>query len=361
MSQAPRSLISRHRPAPPAPVAANGPPPLPPRRPAGILPFIGMNMVQSIDDMSGGGMNPIWLVTMRGGGVKLVVKAEMELNPSEAAFAKANMKAMSDVMMVVSKTSAFARLEDKELTALDSFVTRPLTLRSAITAAQTGTKHLTKMKFDPSFFCTSAGEPIGMGFAAQAMSPEQQAKSILLFTALRNNREAWRTLGQVVFADAMIGNNDRVSFENGRVSNFGNLIFARDTGGNVTHALGYDTYHAFADNAKMMYGTAIHTQTAPMFDPRGEAEYSWIGSCGKWIKKEMLPRLAKGIIDSINKERMIPFNLAPYTVLEEQKHLLDGLLQGSRRQESNIKTKLRQGQGLPSGLVARAKYLDFAL
>ncbi len=321
-----------------------------------------MNMIESIDDMSGGGMNPIWLVTMRGSVVKLVVKAEKELNPSEAAIAKANMKAMSDVMLVVSKTAAFARLDQAELTALEHFRARPLALRRAIVAASRGENHLTKMKFDPTFFCTSAAEPIAMGGKAwQAMSPADEAKSILLFTALRGNKDAWRSLGQVIFADGMIGNNDRINFMNGSVSNFGNLIFSRDTSGNVTRALGYDTYFAYADSAKLMYGTNLDTQTAPQAIPGGPAEYGWIESCGKWIKKNMLPRLAAGIIASINKQRMLPFNLAPYSSTEEEQYLLDGLRQGWARQETNIGMKLRQGKGLPSGVVARAKYLGFTL
>ncbi len=321
-----------------------------------------MNMIESIDDMSGGGMNPIWLVTMRGANVKLVVKAEKELNPSEAAVAKANMKAISDVMLVVSKTAAFARLDDKELNALENFRARPLTLRSAIIAAVKGEKHLTKMKFDPTFFCTSAAEPIAMGGKAwQAMSPSDEARAILLFTALRGNKDAWRSLGQVIFADGLIGNNDRIYFANGNVSNFGNLIFSRDNVGNVTRALGYDTYYALADNAKMMYGTGIDTQTAPKAVNNGPAEYGWIESCGKWIRKDMLPRLAKRIISSINKDRMAPFNLAPYSSTEEEQYLLEGLLQGWARQETSIGMKLRQGKGLPSGLVTRAKYLGFAI
>jgi hypothetical protein len=107
-----------------------------------------------------------------------------------------------------------------------------------------------------------------------------------------------------------------------------------------------------------MFGQGIDSSSQGK--PRGaNAPDSWIEVYGKYIKdKNSFPAFAKSVLAHVNEERMALLNLAPYTI-DEERYLAEGLVQGWDKQANAVGIKVRAGKGVPSGLMARAKYLGF--
>jgi hypothetical protein len=336
------------KPLPPPPPSREGRPalsvrdPRPLPAPPGIIPEIKLGMIESINDLSGNGMNPIWKVNLRGGG-KVIVKAERQIE-SGVAFARGNINAISGIVTAITPTGAFAKLSPSEIGALNRCVPRPASLTSSLLQSAQKTVNLVKMRFDPTFHSSTAHD-VEASCGKKAMTPTERADATTLFSSLRGNIRAWETLGQVLIADAVIGNHDRFNISSGTVGNFGNLIFSRDANGRVMRAQGYDSLDPFSGVSSMMYGVDIQ---------------EWIDSDGKYIKdnKAVFPGLAQKIVDNMNEWRMRPLKLADYGSAEVT-WFWQGMGAAWDKLARDISTKVTKGQGIPSGVMARAKYLGW--
>ncbi|WP_325342778.1 hypothetical protein [Xylophilus sp.] len=310
--------------------------------------------IQSIDDASGNGASPVWIVTLTSKDAadqhdRLVVKEEKQFVNAAGkhigAFARGNIDAMNYVMTTVSPTAVMEVLEPTENLALDTFSGRPDNLSRAARQAWEGTRLLLKMKFDPRFY---AGSNKPVDDKPYAMDENDRAKATHLLNGLRANVRAWQTLGQVVIADNLIGNYDRIAFESWEVTNFGNLIFSRDSSGNITHALGYDAVDPSSTLEKLLFGTNIDW---------------WKANFGQYIKeKHTFLAASQRVINHINRHRMEPLGLAPFgrnVTANEVRYFEQGLVIGWDKLANAIGVKVRSGKAIPSGLMARARYLGW--
>lgn len=310
-----------------------------------LLKQIVAGSIHAIDDASGNGASPVWIVTLTskdetGQHDQLVVKEERQFSNS-----RGNVGAMNQIMTTVSPSAAMEVLDQPEWLALDTFASRPAGLAQAARSAWLGQTVLLKMKYDPRFYAASNRPVDGQ---SRAMDEDDKAKATHLFNGLRANTKAWQTLGQVAIADNLIGNNDRIAFDGWTVTNFGNLIFSRDAQGKITHALGYDAVDPYGGPAKQIFGTDI--------------EY-WTSNFGCFIKeKHTFVAAAHSVVRHINEARMEPLGLAPFgknIAANEAQFLAQGLMIGWDKLANAIGMRVRNGRSVPSGLMARARYLGW--
>ena len=345
----PRPLMGSHRlpTAPAVPARPGAPPPVPPR-PAGMMLPIAAGQIKSIDEMVGG-MNPVWLVTMTNTPKKFVVKSEKAMSSDHGVLPNAqqvaNIKAMNSIMGVVSAKTDMLALSAPELTALGSFSNSPQSMKDALQKVNSKQSILVKMYQDASFTSTPNKAVLDDGgFPENIMTDNDRMKSRSMFNKLRGNRAAWQSLGQVAIADALIGNSDRLTLSPPGVTNFGNLIFSTNAQGDIIHALGYDTIDPFTGNPKLLHGQDIR---------------EWISSFGAHIlSKTKFTAIAMGVMSDIKRHRLDPLQMAPYTDGEAQA-LSEGLSMGWDKQAMWISSTVQSGKGIPSGLMARAKYLGW--
>lgn len=365
----PKPGVPSGRALPPLPAVPQRAAPIVPPRSDGGIPRIGG--VSKVEDLGGGGASQIWKV-ITSSNRALTVKEEA---PSQANVAKFNdakpvgqrfqhmqptavlnspamqaaqVRGINSVMGVVSSTATMETVDAAEMKILETFSGCPASLKGAIASARSGAKMLLKMNFDPKF-TTSANKSVPTDKTQAGdgiMTAEDQKKAKELFEGLRANDKAWQTLGHVTIADHLVGNGDRLNLMDGdvKVQNYGNLIFSKNAQGQITHALGYDAINPFAGLAKNIYGTDIER---------------WADEYGAFIRdKSKFPDIAKQIIADINIKRMAPLKLQPFGP-REIFALGTGLAQGWDKYANLIADRALRGQGVPSGLMARAVWMGW--
>lgn len=323
-------------PLPTPPQAA--PPPVPPR-PANLMMTIG-NAIENIQPMSPG--HPVWEVTMKGGS-KIVVKSESIATSYNtqgqhlAAMTPANVKAINGIMATVSPGHEQHPLTDAEITALAAFKAAPDDLAGYIQQARAKQQVLLKMKHDPGFRTLGKATEL-------SLTDKDKAAFNDLILALLGNAPAWQSLGKIAIADAFIGNNDRLDLGNKMVGNAGNVIFHRAADGKVTHAKGLDTLDPSASDAAHMYGTNIT---------------DWSNTFGVHIRdKTQFPALAQAIIADFNRRNLTPLGITNLTPAEAGA-LAQGMVMGWDALAARIAGQVRAGNKVPSGVMARARYLGW--
>ena len=221
-------------PLPPRPNTTPGTPtigmraPQVPPKPSGLIGAINPGGIETVAELGSGGMNPIWLVSMKGAAYKIVLKLEKQFKDDNykntPQLAKGNIKAMSNIMATVSPSATMEAASPRELDALQGFVGLPDSLKKELPNIRNGTFNLVKMKYDSTFASHSNLGVEKGGFSSMSEKDKDEARKLL--EAIRGKRRVWQNLGSITIADALIGNNDRVDISNGGVTNFGNLIFS---------------------------------------------------------------------------------------------------------------------------------------
>lgn len=333
------------------------PPPVPPK-PPGLIGVISQGFIESVAELGSGGMNPIWLVALKGGNAKIVLKLEapfkqavpkMVRNTMQQEWvpapqlAKANIQAMSNVMGTVSPTATMDTASPSELNALAAFGGLPESLKSKLADIRRGTHILLKMKYDSTFASMSNGSVESGRFSSMSEKEKDEARKIL--EAIRGKTRVWQNLGSITIADALLGNSDRFDISNGGgVTNFGNMIFSRAKDGTINGAMGHDAVDPSKLLEKQMFGTNLG---------------DWEQDFGVHIKnKHSFISFAEKVIQELNKRRMNPLGIAPFGHAE-QAAFAEGMVIGWDKLANKIGSTVRMGKGIPSGLMARAKYLGW--
>ncbi len=332
----------------PPPVPPRSPPPIPPRN--GVMPEITSGSILSIIPISVG--HPVFQLVFRNGPT-LVIKVEEHqgtgvyefkdgmnnISQDVTSFASHNVSQISGVMGIVSTRVQNTALSLNEMSALNSFSSKPAELIEALKRVNSKIGFFVKMPY------TTGIKTMGASMKRQITLNDTQELAQLAGD-LKGNRAAWESLGSIFAADMFVGNGDRVMWEEGKVTNPGNLIFQRDASGKITRAVGLDAYDPNAGFESFMYGTNIE---------------AWKASFGHSLKDmKGYRRLAAQVMDSINDTWLKIGGVAERFGPMEITALAVGMEKGQAALKARIGGDIKAGKKTASGIVARAAFLGWA-
>jgi hypothetical protein len=303
------------------------------------IPEIVAGQIEAIEAIAPG--HPVFLVTLRDGS-KVVVKADGIATTSDgtdiSAMTRKNVIAIDELITAVSPGASTLPLSPSEIDAVAAFALAPADLAQWVTLVRQGRNIFLKMRQAVGFTTLGKAEE-------RNLSIDDKSKFNALIHKLRHNQKAWISMGAVSAVDLFVGNNDRIDFTLLRVGNAGNMIFQQEPNGTISKALGYDTLDPTANDSGLMYGTMNFRQ--------------WEDSFGKHLlDTRAFGRKCQAIIASFNSRSLVPLGIAPLP-LSDGSSLAAGLDQGASILSHKISTKVKLGQKVPSGIMARASYLGW--
>jgi hypothetical protein len=217
-------------------------------------------------------------------GEQIVLKAESEMHNSQSGHNyNIGVRIMGMVSAVRSET--LTPREVLEVGRFDSGITTEFF--RAERAVQGGKYQWIKAAYQQNL--VSMKDSYDLRVASEKEKGEARAYIAKLSKMLSKNTKTWKSLGEVLAVDALLGNIDRVNFEMGYISNFGNMMF-REKNGKVVEAVGLDTFDS----------TGQQTGVANMFEKKLD---TWQMMAGFVLKDPgKMKNLSLQLIDSGKQE-----------------------------------------------------------
>ncbi len=324
----------------------------------GDLPTIVARDIKSVGVLDG--PHYVFVLTMNTGD-QVVLKAEMNIASANKSMSHdLGLRIMGAVSAVKAQT--LSPMEEKQIQLLDSGIT--MDFFRAEKQVEAGNAKWVKAAYQAGLAGLASNQnylkDVWVGNDKQTHMDAAERKKLRpkiakLQLQLAGNTKAWKSLGRIAAADALLGNADRIDIDAGEIANWGNLQF-REFNGQISKAIGLDSM----DGAPNSY-LAILYET-----PDNDSFMTeWRNRFGRFLKtpKDALPQM-KIIMERANKRMFDDFSEQGSWGDKEAKALYDGFVDGIKTLKPQMKSlakKQAQATTKPTILLERFKYLGWAV
>lgn len=311
------------------------------------LPTIIARDIKAVTDLDGA--HYVFLLTFNTG-EQIVLKAESGVSTTNRAKSHdLGVKIMGAVSAV--KAKALTEAEKLQVSLIDTGISRDFFRAEQVIRG--GQYNWVKAAFQQGLtgmkgYAQILDQVNGFGVDNPVKKAEAKAHMIKLNKQLKGNTRAWKSLGEVIAADMLIANSDRINLHYGQFVNLGNVQFRR-VGNKIVEAVGLDTFDpAQAGRAGDMF--SINTT-------------DWQNEFGKYLKDMDAAKTKLNACMEHGKEDIDSIYGAGTCTWgkKEGDALFSGYKSGVEKLKSKAKLMapklMKQGSAAPKGLMLKFNYL----